>query len=174
MCDDNKLTSLEWAPISARGFYCNNNLLKSLKGASRFINSNFICNNNMLTSLEGAPRSINGHFDCNNNNLTSLLGAPKIVNGGFFCKDNKLTSLTGIPIKINGRFAISVFPDTPLLKILDVIGIKRLTFYQYNTTEFEKIPILTKVFEENYRTKNAIMKVGLEMIRLGYGSNARL
>ena len=194
-CGNKFLESLDGCPdIVNGGFYCHHNRLTSLRGGPKIVRDEFscsfnklislkylpttgygvFCNNNLLTSLEGAPRSINGHFDCNNNNLTSLLGAPKIVNGSFSCEDNKLTSLTGIPIKINGNFFISVFPDTPLLKILDVIGITMFTFYQYDHTKFEKIRILTKLFKENYGTKNAIMKVGLEMIQLGYGSNARL
>ena len=135
---------------------------------------NFDCSNSNLTSLEGGPVIVEVNFFCDKNKLTSLEGGPRKVGGDFVCDDNKLTSLTGIPIKINGNFFISVFPDTPLLKILDVIGITMFTFYQYDHTKFEKIRILTKLFKENYGTKNAIMKVGLEMIQLGYGSNARL
>ena len=106
------------------------------------------------------------------NRLTSLIGSPIIVGGGFGCPFNNLTSLSGVPKKIDGVFSISVFPNTPLLKILDVVGIIRFKFYKKDT--YDHIHTLEDLFQENYGTKNAIMKVGLEMIRIGYGSNAKL
>ena len=34
--------------------------------------------------------------------------------------------------------------------------------------------VLSDLFKEHYGKKNAELKVGLEMMKLGYGSNARL
>ena len=153
-------------------FYGDSNKLKSLIGGPEVVRGGFYCCYNQLTSLEGSPMTVGGEFICYSNKLTSLKGAPNMIGGSFDCSKNKLTSLDGIPKKINGEFSISIYPDTPLLKILDVIGITIFNFYIKHT--YNHIYVLEDLFKKYYGTKNAIMKVGLEMIRLGYGSNARL
>ena len=153
-------------------FNCSNNKLTSLEGAPDIVKSDFYCSNNELTSLKWAPHEVGGHFCCTYNQLTSLAYSPKIVGKGVSYYNNKLTSLHGIPKKIDGVFNISVFPNTPLLKILDVIGITKFTFYKKTT--HDHVQKLEDLFNKHYGTKNAIMNVGLEMIQLGYGSNARL
>ena len=171
-CSNNKLTSLKGSPLVYGRYDCGDNNLSSLQGLPSTATGVF-CSNNNLTILDSIPTHLRGDFWCNNNKLTSLKGSPPIVDGYFCCYDNKLLSLNGIPKKINGEFRISVGSNTPLLKILDVIGITSFGFYKEGK-DGNHIPILVNLFKEHYGKKNAIMKVGLEMIRLGYGSNARL
>ena len=173
-CNRNKLTSLEGAPKEVGGgFYCSDNNLTSLK-YSPTIGGGFFCRGNKITSLVGVPKIIHGSFNCDANNLTSLEGAPKIVNGSFSCEENKLTSLTGIPIKINGRFIISVFPDTPILKLLGVSGVAKFVFFKPNEGD-DNISILSDLFKKFYGGGvRGQLQCGIEMMRLGYGSNARL
>lgn len=111
-------------------FYCNSNVLSSLKGAPQSIGGSFWCQNNFLTSLEHAPKSVGGNFWCSNNHwLLSLEGAPQSVGGDFHCSENPLTSLEYAPQTFNQlKSDFGVFgswqevPETlrlsPLTKIL--------------------------------------------------------
>ena len=156
-------------------FIIDNKKLLSLEGSPIYVGGNFWCCNNKLTSLKGAPIHVGGHFWCRNNKFTSLAGAPSTVGGCFDSDSNKLLSLTGIPKIINGPFYINVYPHTPLLKILTVTGITEFYFYNNLTSSMSTILyVLSDLFKEHYGKKNATMNVGLEMIRLGYGSNAKL
>ena len=133
----------------------------------------FICAYESLISLIGSPKIVNGSFDCSYTLINSLEGGPQYVNGSYYCNNNiNLVSLKGVPKSIDGHFAITVYKDTPLLKILDIKGINLFKFYKPSTNGYDSN--LTDVFNNYYGKKNAIMKVGLEMIRIGYGSNARL
>ena len=174
ICADKNLTSLEGAPDIINGhFYCHDNALTDLSGGPRIVKGDIYFYNNKLISLIGAPNVVGGHFNCRNNKLTSLIGAPSIVGEGFYCAKNYLKSLTGIPTKINGPFVISVFPDTPLLKILNVTGIKEFRFFDKDT--FNINDILCNLFSEFYRKgSRGQLQCGIEMMRLGYGSNAKL
>ena len=87
MCDDNKLTSLEGAPLHIGGnFWCTDNKLTSLEGAPKIVGGEFICSFNMLTSLEGIHnqiKKIGGSFACENNPIKShILGLMMIEIGG--------------------------------------------------------------------------------------------
>ena len=173
--NNNELISLEGSPNYVKGdFDCNSNKLTSLEGAPKSIDGGFNCDRNELTTLKGAPKIVK-YFSCFKNKLSSLEGAPSIVDGYFECGDNELTSLNGIPKIINGPFYINVYPHTPLLKILTVTGITEFYFYNNLTSSMSTmLHVLSDLFKEHYGKKNAILKVGLEMMRLGYGSNARL
>ena len=145
-----------------------------LSGAPKIVKYVFYCNNCNLKSLNGAPYKIGINFSCTNNELTSLEGAPRIVGGDFYCQKNKFTSLNGIPKQINGSFVISVFPNTPLLKILNVNGIKRFFFFLNNNIHV-RIQELEDLFNEYYgKGSKGQLQCGIEMIRLGYKSNAKL
>ena len=156
-------------------FICSYNKLNNLYGCPEYVNGMFSCIDNKITSLIHGPKKVGESFDCSMNKLISLEGAPKIINGGFSCMDNPLKSLDGIPKIINGPFYINVYPHTPLLKILTVTGITEFYFYNNLTSSMSTmLHVLSDLFKEHYGKKNAILKVGLEMMRLGYGSNARL
>ena len=191
----NKLKSLNYGPkIVKGGYYCHNNKLISLEGTPHTIEGTFDCSFNFLTSLKSSPRVINGSFECNNNVLlNSLIGGPEYVRYSYNCKNTGLSSLVGIPRtidgglnmggtefdnfdgipkSINGPIILSVFENTPLLKLLTVQGVTEFLIYKQHITNLSEE--LTNLFCYNYGKKNAIMKVGLELMRLGYGRNARL
>jgi hypothetical protein len=89
-CSENKLTSLEHAPITVSGdFYCSRNQLTSLEHCPTTVTGDFYCYRNELTSLEHCPITINGNFYCYRNNLTSLEHGPKTVTGNFNFSFNK-------------------------------------------------------------------------------------
>ena len=48
-------------------FYCYNNRLTSLEGAPINVGGDFWCSRNRLTSLEYAPNNVGGHFYCYSN-----------------------------------------------------------------------------------------------------------
>ena len=181
-CNDNKnITSLEHSPVQIGGsFICKNcNNLTSLEGAPKLIYGGFDCSDNNLISLKGSPIKIGYYFDCSKNNLTSLVGAPKIVGTHFSCHDNYLTSLDGIPKEIHGDFSISVFHNTPLLKILGVTGIIDFVFYKNRTNivtwTSDRVTVLEELFKKFYgKGVKGQLQCGIEMMRLGYGSNAKL
>ena len=135
------------------------------------INGYFECNNTKLNTLKGSPKIIYGGCYLSKCNLRSLRYSPQIIAGSFYVDDNPLISLDGIPKFIYGSFSITVHSYTPLLKILSVVGIDTFYFYDVNGRLMVNI---SQLFSKYYETKNAIMKVGLELIRLGYGNNARL
>ena len=66
-------------------FYCYNNRLTSLEGAPINVGGVFDCGYNELTSLDGAPNSVGGIFRCDYNKLASLDGAPNFVGDTFRC-----------------------------------------------------------------------------------------
>jgi len=171
-CSGNQLTSLAGAPrIVGGGFFCNYNQLTSLAGAPSKVGGGFYCRDNQLTSLAGAPTTVGGGFFCQNNKLTSLDGAPRTVGHFFNCSNNPLTSLNGIPQRIKGEFAITVNPGTPLLKILGVEGI---TEFYFVNTQRQQIPELQDLFKEFYgRGPRGQLLCGIEMIKMGYKSNAK-
>ena len=149
---------------------------KELPVKFKNIGGYFDCSSNILETLEGSPLYVQRYFNCSHNNLTTLNGAPLYIGGSFQCIDHNghripLTSLSGIPKTVCGKFVITVNSNTPLLKILSVVGLDYFSFYKPNGDE---IVSLCRLFKEYYGTKNAEMKVGLEMMKLGYGRNARL
>jgi len=111
-------------------FYCPNNKLTTLEGAPVSVGGNFYCSNNKLTSLEGSPSSVGGDFSCYNNQLTSLEGAPSSVGGYFSCSSNQLTSLTGIHKilkQMNGTFFVDGNPlKSNVIGLLLVKGCKKV------------------------------------------------
>jgi hypothetical protein len=80
----------------SEGFYCDVNILTSLKGSPKWVGGDFDCDRNSLTTLEGGPEYVGGAFLCRDNKLTTLEGAPKYVRGVFNCCDNPLISIDGI------------------------------------------------------------------------------
>jgi hypothetical protein len=107
-CVNNKLTTLEGAPLSVGGYFdCSDNRLTTLEGAPLSVGGDFSCNYNQLTNLKASPESVRGDFSCTFNQLTSLVGAPKSVEGSFYCYDNKLTSLEGSPQSVGRDFFCS-------------------------------------------------------------------
>jgi hypothetical protein len=52
------------------------------------VSNNFYCNYNMLTSLRGCPYDVGRNFYCNHNNLTSLDYFPKKVGNIVDCSNN--------------------------------------------------------------------------------------
>jgi len=96
--------------IVTGNFYCQDNLLTSLKGAPQEVRGGFWCYNNQLASLEYAPRGVTTQFICGRNKLTSLEHAPAEIAGDFTCEKNNLASLDHAPRKFHslqtdfGRF----------------------------------------------------------------------
>ena len=135
-CDN--LISLEGSPEQCAYFDCSQNQnLKNLEGASKFVSQDFECNHcSSLTSLIGAPDYVGGNFDCSYCSLTTLEGAPQTVQGtvymicnnslkslqngftkvarSFFAHScDNLQSLKGAPKRIGGDFRIN---DCPKLR----------------------------------------------------------
>jgi hypothetical protein len=72
-------------------------MLRTLKGAPRYVGGSFYCAKCDLVSLEGAPEVIGGGFYCANNRIASLEHAPRKINGDFMCHGNPLASLEWMP-----------------------------------------------------------------------------
>jgi len=133
-CQNNKLKSLKGAPQEVgRYFSCHNNKLTSLEGAPE-VGWHFCCSDNKLTSLEGAPQEVRGYFDCSNNKLTSLVGAPQKVGWHFDCSNNKLTSLVGAPQEVGENFScydnnMMPIPEKILKIVIKTMLEKRVNYY---------------------------------------------
>jgi len=111
-CSNNKLTSLDGAPIEVGGhFNCSGNLLTSLEGGPQKVKREYDCSKNKLVTLKGAPIIHENEFICSDNELKNLVGAPnEIINSVsrhhidmFVCMRNQLTSLEGVPNIKNPR-----------------------------------------------------------------------
>jgi hypothetical protein len=87
--------------IVCGNFYCQDNLLTSLKGAPAEVRGGFWCNGNQLETLEYSPKGVTGQYICHDNKLTSLKHAPEEILGDFSCAGNRLTSFEGAPKKFN-------------------------------------------------------------------------
>jgi hypothetical protein len=86
-CALNKLTSLEFGPVSVDG--------------------QFNCYDNELTSLEYCPEHVGGDFDCSDNQLISLEYCPETVGGYFWCDNNPWTNV--IPYDLIKKFNIRIW-----------------------------------------------------------------
>lgn len=105
MCSNNKLRSLEGAPISVNGFDCSHNNLSSLAYAPKEVRGPFLCSGNKaITSLEGCPDSVGGPFQCNDCSIKSLKGSPKNIGSFFDCSENNINSFIGAPEKVVEEF----------------------------------------------------------------------
>jgi len=76
--------------IVTGNFYCNDNLLITLKGSPKEVGGLFACHYNQLTTLEGSPKIVKGSFDCSHNQLTTLERGPKKVGLYIDCRDNPI------------------------------------------------------------------------------------
>jgi hypothetical protein len=122
-CDHNLLTSLKGSPHTVAGnFRCDNNKLTSLAHAPRHVGGDFCCNNNQLTSLQHAPHILGGTFRCDFNKLTSLQHAPHDVKGLFNCSNNQLQDLTGSPGHVGGGLTCANNPLSSLNGIPEHVG----------------------------------------------------
>ena len=95
-------------------FYCYDNRLTSLEGAPINVGGVFDCGYNELTSLDGAPNSVGSVFRCDYNKLASLDGAPNFVGGTFRCCFNlnlPYSELFKIVDRVKGIYYSSM--DTP-------------------------------------------------------------
>jgi hypothetical protein len=154
---------VSFAEVSGK-FSCNYNRLTSLQGAPPHVGGNFWCENNSLTSLQGAPLHVGGSFGCENNSLTSLQGAPDHVGGDFYCRNNSLTSLQGAPDHVGGKFYLTYASDLPLLRLV--------TYAQVHVYD---APLAVDLILNKYagEGKPGAIKAAGELIRAGYGENAR-
>lgn len=105
-CENNRLKSLKGAPEVVLGdFDCSYNKLKSLNGAPKKIEGDFDCSNNTLENLEGAPQEGIENFQCHGCNLESLEGMPRTIGGDLKCGLNNLTSFKGAPEEVVNLYA---------------------------------------------------------------------
>ena len=120
----NGLTSLVGAPKKVKNIKCcNNEKMKSLKGAPEAVSGYFdCCDCPSLTSLEGAPKIVGNFFTCCRcTSLTSLVGAPEEVND-FYCYGCGLTSLKGLPKLIKGDLYIDEYFEDEIPDYVDIKG----------------------------------------------------
>ena len=154
----------------SRTFDCSYKNLETLDGCPRYVGGSFFCNNSNLTSLKHCPRYVGG-FNCSHNFLSSLKYGPTVVKGGYSFGNEGLTSLSGIPNSINGHMEVMVYPNMPLLKLLTINGITEFLFWD---NDGRIIKGLETIFNKYYEKKNSTLLAGIEMMSIGYGSNARL
>ena len=109
-CSNNKLVSLEGAPIEVRGYFdCSSNQLVSLVGAPQEVRGNFNCSHNKLVSLEGAPQKVGWDFFCD---PLPLRGCPSnLLKRIYFSKDIKEVSLSDVIRNIDdiNRFYLEIY-----------------------------------------------------------------
>jgi hypothetical protein len=132
------------------------------------VSSDFSCSGNQLTTLEGAPRSIGGGFSCSDNQLITLQGAPSSVGGGFNCYNNKLTTLEGAPISVGGGFHCSYNNNMPLLRLLLIKDVKKISLQPKNDIVKN---ILNKYLGQG---RGGALQCAAELTKAGYKGNARL
>lgn len=171
---NNELTTLAGSPsIVGRDFNCSGNKLKSLKGGPTHVGGNYYCEYNSLTSLEGAPSVCYGNFDCSFNRLKDLKFAPSVVSGDFDCTKNPdLISLKGIPKYIGGGLYVTYQQNLGLLSLL-TSRFDRLSMLTQNRT----LPpsALIKILQKyQNRGTRVILSCAMEMIKAGFGGNARM
>ena len=118
-CSNNKLTSLEGAPIHVGGnFYCDKNRLTSLEGSPAHVGGYFSCYHNKVKSLEGGPYYVGGHFSFSNNNITSLEGVPSHIGGVFDCEYNPVYKVWKL---FEDKSKIELFNDYDIIRGKDIV-----------------------------------------------------
>ena len=104
LCNFNLLKSLKGSPkIVESTFFCGNNLLKSLEYSPEYIGHSFYCGRNQLKTLEYFPKYVGRKIECNSNGLQSLKGVENDTFHSFECVDNNIRSFKYYPKKISNR-----------------------------------------------------------------------
>lgn len=144
---------------------------KKLPVSFETVTGNFNVYSADLYSLEGCPDIVGGKFNCSNNHLENLSYGPKVVKGNYACANNKLTSLIGLPLYINDNLIISYSQQLPLLSILKIKGCRKVTFFEKSSVAYEQCAnIINRYLGQGTR---GMLSCAMEMIKAGYGSNAR-
>lgn len=86
------------------GYYIFSVPMKNMYGTPKYVGGNFFCGNNGLESLEGATPDIAGGFNCKDNELKDLCHGPKNVGGDYIVENNKLETMEGAPENLSGIF----------------------------------------------------------------------
>ena len=125
-CFNNRLSSLEHCPESARTFACSFNKLTSLEHCPKIIPRFFLCEGNSLTSLEHGPSWVGSTFKCPNNKLESLDFLPDYIGGDLFCNSNPDLTIADFPLtEIKGR----IISFNPLFDIIIKLMDKKPELY---------------------------------------------
>jgi hypothetical protein len=154
-CSNNKLTSLEGAPLEiSEHFNCYENQLISLQYSPLEVGGTFHCSSNQLTSLEGAPLEVGGHFWCSYNKLTSLQYSPSKIGGTLGCFKNKLISLQYAPSVVNG----GVWCDSNNLLSKECLSVVQGEFIFKNNTFSVSKEVIRTVKQMTYEQQMAELK----------------
>ena len=92
------------------GYYIFNVPTKNMYGTPKYVGGNFFCGNNGLETLEGATPEIAGGFSCKDNDLKNLRHGPKNVGTDYIVENNKLETAEGAPENLSGIFNIAGNP----------------------------------------------------------------
>lgn len=87
------LTAIPVQFARVKGFNCNGNKLKSLKGSPRYVEGMFDCSYNKLVNLEGTPIEVSGNYKANHNQINTLAFLPKTVWGSLYLSVNRLQDI---------------------------------------------------------------------------------
>ena len=133
----------------------------------------FLMRRQKVTELPVQFKRVGQSFWCQHNKLTTLAGAPESVHGDFVCNGNQLTSLAGAPRYVGKDFWLTYAKNLALLPLLKIQSCQRILFFNaYNNIEHESLSeILNRYLGKGTR---GMLSCAMEMIKAGYGSNARL
>ena len=137
------------------------------------VKGSFDCSGNVLVTLENSPRIVRGDYNIKDNSITNLKGAPQQIYGHFTLDYNyQLSSLQGLPKLITGSIVMDYIKNLPLLPLLSVRELRAVNFVLGNSwTNDDLSDILNRYLGKGTR---GMLSCAMEMIKAGYGSNARL
>lgn len=145
-------------------------VVRKLPVRFKYVSGNFDCSWNALESLENAPQCVSGSFICPGNRLKDFTSAPRVIGGSFLGHLNPLTSLGKLPFYVYDFIKINFEENIPLLSLLGIKGCKGVLFN--GGQEVKNISdIINKYLGQG---RPGMLPCANEMIKAGYGSNARL
>lgn len=177
---NSKLKSLEGCPKIVDGYFkAERTNITNLKGAPVTVNASFTCSNNsQLISLEGAPKYVGGNFSCDHTNIRNFRGVNMVVDGNFRCINTSIEEFNAEYLSIKKKLYLTYHEDIHLLGILKIKDLQNVTFIaldsdtdtSYDIEHTELTEILHKYLHTGTR---GMLSCAIEMIKAGYGSNAK-
>ena len=136
------------------------------------VGADFMISATSLNTLEGSPNLVGGTFSCAKNNLQNLLHAPRVVMKNFNCSGNPLDSLEGLPSIVHGTVMVPDRANLPLLRLLEIKGCSKIEIRDKDgkIIESDLSKILNKYLGQG---RPGMLPCANEMLKAGYGSNAR-
>ena len=110
---------------------------------------------------------IGGNFECYSRNLTTMVGFPRTVKGNLAVEFTHFLSLEGIPKHVGGSILISVYPDMPLMRLIQCKVDNNILLNAFSDLKLEIIEDLQEILNKYKNQGNkGVLLAAAEILKL--------